>query len=445
MTIPSRTDERILVVDDDPAVRIALQEALEGAGFAVSVANSALDALAMIATVQPHAVVADVRMPEMTGIDLLRELRSRGVDADVLLMTAFDDMPTVVEAIKHGAADFLVKPLDLDELQRVLGRILSDRSIRSCSNPTGAAAIDGILVGRDPGMIEIYKRIGQAAVTRASVLVRGESGTGKELVARAIHDHSEARDEPFVPVNCAALPTALLESELFGHVRGAFTGAVSDRKGRFAQARGGTIFLDEVGDTSPELQSKLLRVLQDRQFQPVGSDGVVSTGARVIAATHQPLEAMISERRFREDLYYRLRVVEITLPPLRERLSDLPLLATHILQRAASALGTAPAVLATGALRRLAEHSWPGNVRELENCLMRAIVVAPGGVIHAEHVSLSSPASRSGPAVTSLQELERTHVANILRVAQGHKGRAAELLGVSRPRLNRMIEKYGLE
>jgi transcriptional regulator with GAF, ATPase, and Fis domain len=248
-----------------------------------------------------------------------------------------------------------------------------------------------------------------------------------------------------VPVNCAALPTALLESELFGHVRGAFTGAVSDRKGRFAQARGGTIFLDEVGDTSPELQSKLLRVLQDRQFQPVGSDSVISTEARVIVATHQPLEAMITERRFREDLYYRLRVVEITLPPLRERPGDLPLLATHILQRAASALGTAPAVLAPDALRRLAEHSWPGNVRELENCLMRAIVVAPSGVIHAEHVSLSSPASRSGPAVTSLQELERTHVANILRAAQGHKGRAAELLGVSRPRLNRMIEKYGLE
>ena len=445
MTIAARSDERIVVVDDDPAVRVALQEALETAGFVVSVADSAAAALALVATLRPQVVVADVRMPEMGGVDLLRELRSRAAQVDVLLMTAFDDMPTVVEAMKYGAADFLVKPLDLDELQRVLNRILSDRSVRHRATQDVAPVIDGVLVGRDPGMIEIYKRIGQAAVTRASVLVRGESGTGKELVARAIHDHSDSCDEPFVPVNCAALPSSLLEPELFGHVRGAFTGAVSDRKGRFAQARRGTIFLDEVGDTSAELQSKLLRVLQDRQFQPVGSDTSITTEARVIAATHQPLESMIAERRFREDLYYRLRVVEITLPPLRARLGDLPLLAKHILQRAALALGTEAAVLAPGALRRLAEHTWPGNVRELENCLMRAMVTAPGGVIHAEHISLSSPAARNIAAVTSLQELERAHVAEILRMVQGHKGRAAELLGVSRPRLNRMIEKYGLD
>ena len=303
----------------------------------------------------------------------------------------------------------------------------------------------GSLVGRDPRMIEIYKLVGQAASNRATVLIRGESGTGKELVARAIHEHSSANREPFVPVNCAALPTTLLESELFGHVRGAFTGAIGDRRGRFALAGRGTIFLDEIGDTSADFQSKLLRVLQDHEFQPVGSDSTQRTEARVVAATHQPLEAMMRDRRFREDLYYRLRVVEIVLPPLRERLGDIPLLAEHILQRAAVALGTSQSVLAPDAERRLLEHRWPGNIRELENCLMRAVVVAPSGVIRAEHLSMASPVASNDARVASLEDLERAHVSKVLEMAQGHKGHAAEMLGVSRPRLNRLIEKYGLQ
>jgi transcriptional regulator with GAF, ATPase, and Fis domain len=294
-------------------------------------------------------------------------------------------------------------------------------------------------------MIDIYKIVGQAASTRATVLVRGESGTGKELVARAIHAHSASSIEPFVPVNCAGLPPTLLESELFGHVKGSFTGAVNNRRGRFALAGTGTIFLDEIGDTSLDFQTKLLRVLQDREFQAVGSDESQRTDARVIAATHQNLEAMIGARRFREDLYYRLRVVEIVIPPLRERVSDIPLLATHMLQRAGSALGVTPAVLAPDALRRLMEHHWPGNVRELENCLMRAVVMATGGVIRPEHLSISSPSSHQDTAVPSLEDLEQAHVRRVLEMTDGHKGRAADLLGVSRPRLNRLIEKYGLE
>jgi two-component system response regulator AtoC len=410
------------------------------------VAEDATAALAKVAASKPGVVVSDVRMPDLSGLELLRELRARTSDVDVILMTAFDDMPTVVEAMKHGAAEFLVKPIDLDELQRSLDNVFDDRALkqRRLKNSAEFGGRD-VLVGRTPRMIEIYKMVGQAAATRATVLVRGESGTGKELVARAIHEHSSAAGEPLVVVNCAALPPTLLESELFGHVRGSFTGAVSNRRGRFALAGRGTIFLDEIGDTSLEFQTKLLRVLQNGEFQPVGSDETERTEARVIAATHQPLESLIGQRRFREDLYYRLRVVELVIPPLRERAADIPLLAEHMLRRAAAALSLPHAMLAPDALQKLMEHPWPGNVRELENCLMRAVVAAPGHVIRVEHLSMSSPSASADGRVPSLEDLERVHVTRVLELAQGHKGRAANLLGVSRPRLNRLIEKYGLE
>jgi len=438
-------DKKVLLVDDDAAVRAALSDALSASGFVVDAADCAAAALAMVGKSNPGVVVSDVRMPDLSGLDLLRELRTRAPDVDVILMTAFDDMPTVVDAMKQGAAEFLVKPLDLDDLQRTLERVFADRVLRQRKKAIRPLAGDpGNLVGRTPKMIEIYKLVGQAAATRATVLIRGESGTGKELVAHAIHAHSAAAAEPFVPVNCAALPSTLLESELFGHVRGSFTGAVGNRRGRFALAGGGTIFLDEIGDTALEFQTKLLRVLQNGEFQPVGSESTEQTSARVIAATHQPLETLIVERRFREDLYYRLRVIEIVIPPLRERVSDIPPLADHMLQRAAAALSTPVAVLAPDALAKLMAHLWPGNVRELENCLMRAVVVATGGVIRAEHLSMSSPASAQASHVPSLEDLEREHVARILELAQGHKGHAADLLGVSRPRLNRLIEKYRL-
>ena len=439
-------DRRVLIVDDDATVRSALQDALGTAGFVVDVADGAISALAMVGASKPGIVVSDVRMPDLGGLELLRELRARAPEIDVVLMTAFDDMPTVVEAMKQGAVEFLVKPLDLDELQRTLERVFDDREVRGRRHRAAAPVADASsLVGRDPRMIDIYKMVGQAAVTRATVLIRGESGTGKELVARAIHAHSAASAEPFVPVNCAALPSTLLESELFGHVRGSFTGAIGSRRGRFALAGGGTIFLDEIGDTSLEFQTKLLRVLQDHEYQPVGADETERTEARVVAATHQDLESMIGERRFREDLYYRLRVVEIVIPPLRERVGDIPLLAEHMLRRAGAAFGATPAVLSNEATQRLMEHRWPGNVRELENCLMRAVVVASGGVIRPEHLSMSSPSTTAVERVPSLDDLERQHVKRVLEIAEGHKGRAADLLGVSRPRLNRLIEKYGLQ
>jgi DNA-binding NtrC family response regulator len=438
---------RLLIVDDDPTIRTSLAEALADNGTTeVRVAEGPDRALAMLETAAPDVVLSDVRMPDMDGITFLKVLHKHAPSLDVILMTAYDDMPTVVAAMRAGAVEFLVKPLDLHQVRRVLDATFEDRKARA-SAPR-APVVDpalGDLAGRDPQMIAVYKLIGQAAMTRATVLIRGESGTGKELVARAIHANTVAAAEPFVPVNCAALPTTLLESELFGHTRGAFTGAVNTRKGRFALAGRGTIFLDEIGDTSAEFQTKLLRVIQDREFEPLGSEQTQRTAARVIAATHRDLEQMIEDSTFREDLYYRLRVVEIVLPPLRDRRNDIPILAAELIRRGSAAAGTTPPVLSTEALARLMEHDWPGNVRELENCLARAVVVASGGVIRPEHFAITPSREPTASSIAPLNEVEKEHVRRTLEATGGHKARAAEILGVSRPRLNRLIEKYGLE
>jgi DNA-binding NtrC family response regulator len=351
--------------------------------------------------------------------------------------------------MKDGAFDFLVKPVDLHDLRRVLGRLFDDRRARQRAR--SAVELEAApyrldqLVGHDPRMIEMYKLVGQLAATRTNVLIRGESGTGKELIARAIHYNSGDAEEPFVPVNCTALPTTLLESELFGHVKGSFTGAVSSRRGRFALAGRGTIFLDEIGDTGPEFQAKLLRVLEDHEIYPVGAERAERTEARVIAATHQPLEERVASGQFRADLYYRLRVVEIRLPPLRDRLSDLPVLARHLIGRAAQTLGRAePPLLSEAALEALLRREWPGNVRELENGLMRAVVLATGSVIRPEHLSVQDPGGATD-RLESLAEVERRQVLRVLEATRGHKARTAEILGVSRPRLNRMLRSYGLE
>jgi len=341
---------RILVVDDDPTIRSSFTEVLVNEETEVRTAASAEEALATIDAQHPDLVLSDVRMPGLDGLELLRLLKERAPRTDVVIMTAYHDMPTAVAAMREGAFDFLPKPLDLDDLQRVLDRVFEDRRarerhLRAAEDAAGQYQMDQ-LVGSDPRMIEIYKLVGQLAANRASVLIRGETGTGKELIARAIHFNSPDAAEPFVPVNCTALPTTLLESELFGHIRGAFTGAVADRRGRFALAGHGTIFLDEIGDTSLEFQAKLLRVLEDHTFYPLGSDIAERSRARVLAATHRDLEALIGKGSFREDLYYRLRVVEITVPSLRERPGDLPELAQHLVARAAKALHRPRPVLA---------------------------------------------------------------------------------------------------
>jgi DNA-binding NtrC family response regulator len=438
---------RLLIVDDDLTIRTSLAEALADNGTTeVRVAEGPHRALAMLDVAAPDVVLSDVRMPDMDGLAFLKVLHERAPSVDVILMTAYDDMPTVVSAMRAGAVEFLVKPLDLHHVRRVLDATFEDRKSRAGARRAPAAdPALGDLAGHDPRMIAVYKLIGQAARTRATVLIRGESGTGKELVARAIHANSAAAAEPFVPVNCGAIPATLLESELFGHSRGAFTGAVNARKGRFALAGCGTIFLDEIGDTSADFQTKLLRVIQDREYEPLGSEQTERTAARVIAATHRDLEQLIEDGTFREDLYYRLRVVEIVLPPLRDRRHDIPILAGELIRRGSSAAGTTLPVLSDEALARLMEHDWPGNVRELENCLARAVVVASGGVIRPEHLAIAPPREPARISIAPLNEVEKEHIRRTLEATGGHKTRAAEILGVSRPRLNRLIEKYGLE
>ena len=436
---------RVLIVDDDPAIRTSLAEALREGGVDVAVAEDGEKALAMFQSARPDIVLCDVRMPEIDGHALLGILRERMPGVDVILMTAYDDMPTVVAAMRGGAVEFLTKPIDLDRLLSVVDRAFEDRALRSRATRSEATTPEspGEIIGRDPRMIEVYKLVGHAASTYATVLVRGESGTGKELVARAIHASSASRTQPFVPVNCAAIASAQLDVELFGQARG---GAVREsRRGRFAVAGSGTVFLDEIGDTSVDFQSKLLRVIQDRVFQPVGSERTETTEARIIAATHRDIEHMVAAGTFREDLYYRLRVVEIVIPPLRHRPGDIPLLAAHMLRRAAAALNIAEPVLSGPALDRLIAHQWPGNVRELENCLMRAVVVAAGSVIRPDHLTLASPGTVTTSDLSSLEQVERDQIVRVLAATNGHKARTAEILGVSRPRLNRLMEKYGME
>lgn len=436
----------VLLVDDDARVLTSLAEALDGDQTEVHTASNARDALAALTGTRPDVIVSDVRMPGMDGLELLRLLRARAPDIDVIMMTAFEDLETVATAMREGATDFLVKPLDLHQLRWTLNRVRDDRLARARHD--GAARPEGDLtyrlVGHDPRIVEVFKLIGQVSGSRTTVVIRGESGTGKELIARAIHAMSPYADEPFVAVNCTSLPSTLLESELFGHVKGSFTGATADRRGRFAMAGRGTIFLDEIGDTSTEFQAKLLRVLQEHEYYPVGAERPERMEARVIAATHRDLEALVGEGLFREDLYYRLRVVEIAVPPLRERLEDIPALAEHLLAKASARLEQPVPSLHPRAIETLKDHNWPGNVRELENCLTRALVLATGGVIHPDHLALDRAPGDNGP-LTSLADVEKDHVARVLRSTGGQKTRAARILGVSRPRLDRLIDRHGLD
>jgi two-component system, NtrC family, response regulator AtoC len=461
---------KILIVEDDPSHLEILRRHLERCGHEVEATESAEQALSRFNRFAPHLVLSDLRMPGMSGFDLLRKLKADAADVTVVLMTAFDDMQTAIDAMKEGAYDYLVKPLDLERLEAIVDSALDQRR-RSGGNGTGGrknaqpeapelAAND--LIGRHPTMIDVFKIIGRVAPSAAPVLIRGETGTGKELIARTIHQNSTRAEKPFISVNCASLPETLLESELFGHVRGAFTGAHADRKGRFEMAGRGTIFLDEIGDTTLAFQAKLLRVLQEKEYYPVGGEEPRRSEARVLAATHQPVEKLVQGGTFREDLYFRLRVVEIVVPPLRERREDIPLLARHLVAKAARLDDRPPPRLPDDVVRRLVIHDWPGNVRELENTLMRAVVLAGGDSLTPDHLDFGAGSALlgGGKGVTStagggsgrpapeldavLEMAERDHVQRVLASTGGHKSRSAEILQISRGRLDRLIEKYGL-
>jgi DNA-binding NtrC family response regulator len=448
---------KIMVVDDDPHVRVTFEFHLLRSGFQVMCAESAEEALSNLHEFGPDIVITDLQMPGMSGIDLLRKVTSVDSNVDVIVITAYEGMRSTITAVREGAYDYLVKPLDVDQLDHVLQRCFRDRAARKRNervpavDPTRPAHEDDFVIGRAPQMIEIYKTIGMLASTRAPVLVRGETGTGKEMVARAIHFNSPQASEPFIAINCTALTETLLESELFGHVKGSFTGAMADRKGRFELAGSGTIFFDEIGDTTITFQAKLLRVLQEREFYPVGGEKPRRTHARVIAATHQPIEKLVEEGKFREDLYFRLRVVEIVVPPLRERPEDIPILAEHLLAKASREIHKDVRSISPAVMRALQNYDWPGNVREMENALIRAAVLSHGPSLSTEHLSLGNGRTQQAATATAepedqtLDAMEAAHVKRILKRTGGNKRSAAKILGISRPRLDRILERHSID
>ena len=425
--------QRILIVDDDTDALEVYKTRLDHGGFEVETAESAEKALSRLAKVDPGLVITDVRMSGMTGLELLEKLRTSKPEVSVVIMTGHEDMDTAVSAMKAGAFDFLVKPVDPKALQALAERCFRERELLQDEDEPDreedeAEEPRGSMVGSTPPMIDIYKTIGRLARNRATVLVRGETGTGKEVVARAIHAHSAHSDDPFVAVNCTALADTLLESELFGHTKGAFTGASASRKGYFELAGEGTIFLDEIGDTSPDFQTKLLRVLQERQFYPVGGEEPRDTEARVIAATHQPLEELVRNGKFREDLFFRLQVVEILVPALRDRLDDVPLLADALLARIRRETDRDVRRISDNALDRLQEYDWPGNVRELENALMRAALLARGTIIGPDHLVLGQEEDQADDL--SLRTAMHRHVGRVMKLVDGDEERAARLLAI---------------
>jgi len=440
----------ILVIDDDALIRKTLSSHLAKQGFDVRTAEDGESGLRAYDEREPDLVLLDIRLPDADGLDVLRQIKERGGRSSVLIMTAYDDMKTTVEAVKLGAFEYLVKPLDVVALDLTVEKAFQIKALEEkvsylMEEKQKGYTIDN-LIGHSPEMRGVFKLIGSVANTRTNVLIEGESGTGKELVAKAIHYNSPFRDEPFIVINCSAMTDTLLESELFGHVKGAFTDAVSETRGKFEIAGKGTLFLDEVGDVSPNLQSKLLRVIESRDFMKVGGEKVLKTEARIIAATNQNLRALIESGRFREDLYYRLKVVEIHLPALRERRDDIPELVGYLLEKINRELRRNVRKVPADVMAFLHEQPWKGNVRELENALTRAVILAKGDVVLKENLPLE-PEERKpfSQDLVSLEEIEKDYIGHVLVAVKGSKTRASQVLKISRPTLDKKIKDYGLE
>ncbi len=448
---------RLLVVDDDAASCEVLAEALRAEGYEVTTAQGGCPALALAKEHVFDIVVSDIRMPDLDGLALLRGLRDATPDVSVVLMTAFGTVEAALAAIQEGAYDYVSKPLHLDELLLTVRRAVEQRRLVRENQRFRETLQDryslGNIVGVSPRMLDVFKMIARVAPTRSTVLVTGESGSGKEVVARALHFNSPRAAGPFVTIDCSGLAESLLESELFGHVLGAFTGAVTARRGLFEAGHGGTVFLDEVGDIGPNTQAKLLRVLELQEVKPVGGNDSIRIDVRLIAATNKDLQAEVREGRFREDLFYRLNVVSIHLPPLRERREDIPALAEHFLRKYAAANAKAVERIAPEAMARLEAYAWPGNVRELENAIERGVAISNHPILLPDdlpvHIAPAVPtpvaAIDSGLAgLMSLDEVTRRHVGRVLAATDGNKKRAAEILGVDRRTLYRMLERYAI-
>jgi DNA-binding NtrC family response regulator len=440
---------RILVVDDDAATCAFIEELLEAPDRHFVSVQDPDSAVTAMRSGRFDLLISDINLnAPRSGLDLLRRFKADH-GAPVVLISGFGTLETAIEAVRAGAFDYISKPFVIADVKRVVDRALEQgRSQAEPPAETPAGPV-GSLIGRTAPMLDVYKQIAHAADSAAPVLVIGESGAGKELVARAIHSHSKRAREPFVGINCGAIADTLLESELFGHARGSFTGAVADHKGVFEQAGGGTVLLDEIGDTTAALQVRLLRVLEEGEVRPVGSSRTLRVAARIIAATNVPLEQAVEEKRFRQDLYYRLSVIVIRVPALRDRRADIPLLIGGFLDDACKRAGQKK-LLSTEALDALLRHPWPGNVRELRNTIERLVVSSPGSLIEAfdlpETMTAPSPALVDQPFadLPSLDELERRYLLHVLDAAKGNRTRAAEILGVDRRTFYRMAERFGI-
>jgi DNA-binding NtrC family response regulator len=445
----------ILVVEDEEKLRRVLQLQLEGAGYQVLQASAAEQGLKLAD--QADLVLTDLKLPGMDGLELLSALRRQNSFTPVVVMTAFGTVESAVEAMKSGASDFLMKPFSLDHLNTVLEKALEIRELRAenlqLKEALGHRYEFNNIIGRSPAMQEIFATITRVAPTRATVLLAGESGVGKDLIARAIHHHSPRRDRPFVKINCTALPENLMESELFGYEKGAFTGANTSKPGKFEQADTGTVFLDEIGDVPASVQVKLLRVLQEREFERLGSNKTRHIDVRVLAATNVDLRAALENGTFREDLYYRLNVMPINIPALRERKEDIPTLAAYFVAKLSNEIGSPAKSISPEAIEKLMAYYWPGNVRELENVIERSLVLAAGEVLRAEDIRLDmSPRARpnqggtvSLPDGMTLDEYEQALIREALKRAGGNKSQAARLLGLTRNALRYRLSQMGIE
>lgn len=447
--------KRILVVDDEMGIRTLLRRVLTGVGYQVETASDGREALEKVSRFQPDAMLLDLKMPVLDGLETLQRLESDNGRPTTIVLTAHSTVETAVQAMKLGAFDYLTKPFDVEEIKVVVQKALEVKELQEevqglRQEVQQQYALDQ-LVGKDPRMLEICEMIKRVAQSRSSVLIEGESGTGKELIARAIHYLSPRAKRAFIKVNCAALSESLLESELFGHEKGAFTGAERTRTGRFQAADGGSILLDEISEMSPKLQAKLLRVLQEREITRVGGDETITIDARILATTNRKLEEEIASGRFREDLFFRLNVVRIAFPPLRERTGDIPLLVEHFIQKYNHELGRRFTGIADDALDAMLRHSWQGNVRELQNVVERAMVLGEEPVIRWQDLPQSVKGQmREGAAVRlpvgiTLAELERDFILETLRMVGGNRTRAVEILGISIRTLRNKLKEYQVQ
>jgi two-component system response regulator AtoC len=453
--------KRVLLVDDEANVRKALTTALRKEGYETREASGGLEALEAVKLFQPGVMLIDLRMPELDGMETLRRLKSSpGPHPSVVMMTAYGSADDVMEAMKLGAFDYVQKPFDVAQVKQVVAKAFADQPFtvgREERTEPQAGSMNN-LIGLSQKMREVYKLVGKVSMTRATVLIQGESGTGKELIARAIHANSPRADKPFIPINCGAIPENLLESEMFGYERGAFTGAAGRKPGLFELADGGTLFLDEIGELSLPLQVKLLRVLQERMITRLGGAEQIPVDVRIIAATNRDLPELMRRGQFREDLYYRLNVVPIEVPPLRERKEDIPLLLNHFLAKFCREMGKGVDSVSREAVDLLMEYDWPGNVRELENVVERAVVMASGSVILPEHIRTHLPPKEADSLAKGtgirydgrtlrdiVQEVEREAILHTLRKVNGNKLQTARLLDISRRALLYKIKEYGLD